>query len=297
MRADDQPDDLGFLRVFLVAGRHLPTIAGEFRHPWCLPENWDPSGPTALNDGFAVLERLDALHASESGIARVRPLRPELWAHIRPTDQLALFAGATPSGTALVLERVGSKEANGYLSDRMVSVGPLELCVLQAALNHKVLDARLLPKLATHYLLLGVPSTSLADLAGLDVGQDVDPHDARDLLEDVLVELGQPIANDNNVTLAAMLLAKLGNNSFVAPQQTSQRFYRLAVEIEYEWPLPQIGDLYGLDDEWEGGWGRTPAQLSDATAALCSELLAESEPVHGVLDMAALRRLSEIVVA
>ena len=297
MGADDQPDDLALFRVFLVAGRHLPTIGGEFRHPWCLPENWDPAGPTTLNDGFAVLERLDALHASESGIARIRPLRPELWAHIRPTDQLGLFAGVTPSGTALVLERVGSKDAEGYLADRMVSVGPLELRVLQAGLNHKILDARLLPKLATRYLVLGVPSTSLAELAGLDVGQEVNPHDAQDLLEDVLVELGQPSTNDNTVTLAAMLLAKLGNNAFVAPQQTSQRFYRLAVEIDYEWPVPQIGELYGLDDEWEGGWGRTPSQLSDATAALCTELLAESEPVHGVLDMAALRRLSEIVVA
>jgi len=179
----------------------------------------------------------------------------------------------------------------------MVPVSPLELRVLRAGVVRRVLDAKRLPTIATHYLMVNLPSDSLALLAGLDVGQEVDPVDARELLSDVLSELGEPIDERREVELVAMFLAKLHTQALVPARQTCRRFYQLGVEIECEWPLAQIGELFGFDDEWEASWGRTPAQLSEATAAACEELLRTIEPTLGVLDNAAVSRLSEMVIS
>jgi hypothetical protein len=53
------------------------------------------------------------------------------------------------------------------------------------------------------------------------------------------------------------------------------RVERIIVQAQYDdevMDMP-LGRLYGLDDEWDGGWGRTPAQLKALIEAGCAEQL------------------------
>jgi len=54
-----------------------------------------------------------------------------------------------------------------------------------------------------------------------------------------------------------------------------QRVEQIIVQTQYDdevFDMP-LGHLYGLDDEWEGGWGRTPEELKTEVEARCSEQL------------------------
>jgi hypothetical protein len=59
-----------------------------------------------------------------------------------------------------------------------------------------------------------------------------------------------------------------------------KRVEQIVLQAEYDedvLSLP-LGHLYGVDDEWEGGWGRTPAELKAEVEARCREQLRVAAP-------------------
>lgn len=275
-----------------MARKNRKPLPPEFRHPWRLVETGD-AVPLLLHDAFGVLELVENLPAGESAVARVRPLVPESWAGLCPGDSLALYIGPDPIGTAILLERVSQTASKKLMPSRHMPVTPLEVATVQAIVGLRLGDARRLPDLAAQYVAFGINSDALIDLAGLDVGQPTDPFDARDLYTQFLVDVSLPTNRDadTEVCLASAFLARQSLLRLEQPRQLCQRFYTLAVALDHEWPFEEIGELYGLDDEWLGGWGRTPEQLEAATDAACKSLLAKVERLSGVLDQSAVARI------
>jgi len=107
-------------------------------------------------------------------------------------------------------------------------------------------------------------------------------------------ELGVPVTQNQQSELAAMLLAALAKRAMQL-RTAANHFYRLAVAHDYEHPYKEVITLYGLDDEWIGGWGRTEQQLEGATTEALHSILSQSEPTFGVLDNQAVQRLARLL--
>ena len=277
-------DELGFFRVFFTATQDLHSRNGEVRHPWRFPPDLGDGEAGVFHDAIATIEVGDIVAHQSSALLRLTPLRPELWQQLRPGDELVLHVGADPRGTALLLEPVGKMDADGYLTDRHVSVGPLELETLKAGLAHGVLAPDALPEVATTWMTRNVPGNALVHLAGLDVGHIPDPNDARDLIGEVFDELGHGAPPTQSAELAANLLAELVLSQVITPRECAARFYLLAISVDYEHSYPEAMKLFGVDDEWLGGWGRTVDQLEGATISLAKALVARAAPELGLLE-------------
>lgn len=135
------------------------------------------------------------------------------------------------------------------------------------------------PWWAAQWLADGHDGHALRELAGLN-GKD--SHAVRDLLPTALAETGVEIlptrlaaATASFRDLAEMLLLRRAD-----PQWVVKRVEQVIVQAQYDddvLNLP-LGHLYGLDDEWEGGWGRTSADLKAEVEARCSEQLRVAAP-------------------
>lgn len=108
-----------------------------------------------------------------------------------------------------------------------------------------------LPKVATELLEDGMDSTSLRDLAGLDLSP-FDFRDALDLLDNAVAELALPDqSTDQRLTLAAALIAYQCVSGTLRPRMVTKRFYSLAVTEDYPRDPPEIMEFFLLDDEWD----------------------------------------------
>jgi hypothetical protein len=135
------------------------------------------------------------------------------------------------------------------------------------------------PWWAAQWLADGDDGEALRELAGLN-GKD--SRAVRDLLPTALAEMGVELpptylaaATASFRDLADMLVSRRAD-----PQWVVKRVEQIIVQTHYDddvLNLP-LGHLYGLDDEWEGGWGRTPAQLKAEVEARCSEQLRVAAP-------------------
>lgn len=135
------------------------------------------------------------------------------------------------------------------------------------------------PWWAAQRLADGHDGEALRELAGLN-GKD--SRVVRDLLPTALAEMGVELpptylaaATESFRDLADMLVSRRAD-----PQWVVKRVEQIIVQVQYDddvLNLP-LGHLYGLDDEWEGGWGRTPAQLKAEVDARCSEQLRVAAP-------------------
>jgi hypothetical protein len=115
---------------------------------------------------------------------------------------------------------------------------------------------------------------ALRELAGLN-GKD--PRAVRDLLTAALTEMGVELPPTQAAAaleafhdLAEMLVSRRADAQWVA-----KRVEQIVVQTQYDdevLDMP-LGHLYGLDDEWDGGWGRTAAELVVEVEARCSEQL------------------------
>ena len=139
------------------------------------------------------------------------------------------------------------------------------------------------PWWAAQWLADGHDGEALRELAGLN-GKD--PHAVRDLVPAALAEMGVELPTTRVAAvieafcdLADMLLSRRTDARWVV-----KRVEQIIVQTQYDdevFDMP-LGHLYGLDDEWEGGWGRTPEELKTEVEARCSEQLhvATSWPMH-----------------
>jgi hypothetical protein len=138
----------------------------------------------------------------------------------------------------------------------------------------EILAVERAPWWAAQWLAEGHDGQALRELADLN---GTDPRAVRDLLPAALAEMGIELpstrlaaATESLRDLADMLVSHRAD-----PRWVIQRVEQIIVQAHYDdevLNLP-LGRLYGLDDEWEGGWGRTPAQLKAKVEARCSEQL------------------------
>lgn len=135
------------------------------------------------------------------------------------------------------------------------------------------------PWWAAQWLADGHDGQALRELAGLN-GKD--SRAVRDLLPTALAEMGVEIpptrlaaATASFHELAEMLLSRRAD-----PQWVVKRVEQIIVQAQYDDDILKLplGRLYGLDDEWEGGWGRTSADLQAEVEARCSEQLRVAAP-------------------
>jgi hypothetical protein len=135
------------------------------------------------------------------------------------------------------------------------------------------------PWWAAQWLADGHDGEALRELASLN-GKD--SLAVRDLLPAALAEVGVELpptylaaATESFHGLADMLVSRRAD-----PQWVVKRVEQIIVQAQYDSDVLNLplGRLYGLDDEWEGGWGRTPEELKAEVEARCSEQLRVAAP-------------------
>jgi len=132
-----------------------------------------------------------------------------------------------------------------------------------------------MPWWAAERLAEGHDGEALRELAGLNDG---DARAIGDLLPAALAELGQDPAQGRLAaattvfrSLAAGCLA--GN---VDERSVAQQVEQIVTECEFDdavLALP-LGRLYGLEDEWLGGWGSSVRELRETVRVRCAEQVA-----------------------
>lgn len=135
------------------------------------------------------------------------------------------------------------------------------------------------PWWAAQWLADGHDGQALRELAGLN-GKD--SYAVRELLPTALAEMGVglPLTRLAAATAAFSDLADMLVSRRAVPQWVVKRVEQIIVQAEYDEDVLNLplGHTYGFDDEWEGGWGRSPAQLQAEVEARCREQLRVAEP-------------------
>lgn len=167
---------------------------------------------------------------------------------------------------------------SGAVADSNVQrdVPPPRLVAAWLRLDVLVEPARL-PVWAAYWIVDGLDTPALIDLAGLD-GRDA--ADVRNLTERALDELGVAVEGLHeavelvlNDEAEGCLAGRTGERALAAALDDLYIRSGYADEILRQ----PLGAEYGLADEWVGGWGRTDRQLGEAVRAACRKQLAHRE--------------------
>lgn len=141
------------------------------------------------------------------------------------------------------------------------------------------LPTELVPGWAAQWLAEGMNGDALATLAGL---HGDDPREVRDVLTDALAEAGAPVSTVDmaSVEIGYDFIARCCLDGSVSEYWVARKVEELFVNSNYrnEFLEAPLGAVYGIEDEWSGGWGRTPEDLSAAVRAACEEQVGRSEP-------------------
>lgn len=157
----------------------------------------------------------------------------------------------------------------GYPGD---DVPPPTLVAAWLALD--MLPTGRIPRWAAFWLVEGHDGTALVELAGLHGDE---PHEIRDLLPAALTDCGVTVL----ITGAAPAMEAFTNLARLCVDGgTSERWIADKVsEIIARSGYPDsilalpLAQIYGLDDEWGAGWGRTDAELRTITHQACRDQL------------------------
>jgi len=178
-----------------------------------------------------------------------------------------------------------------HRADRMDFNG--DLSVAYALWQRGVAPSEDLVDTATWALVDGLDSPSLRALAGVSIADA--PYEAPSLCEATLRELGLKPANEHKaLRLLACATARRIVNGDEPEFRGASRLWRIFMGADH---YPEFaGHLIGLEDEWEGGWGRTEDHLRDEVRSTARDLLDawgdRTSPVHR-LHSAARRHLIE----
>jgi hypothetical protein len=124
---------------------------------------------------------------------------------------------------------------------------------------------------AAQWLVDGLDTPVLRELAGLS-GRD--PDEVRELLTPALDQLGVAPPTDE-VAAAGLALDRIAH--LCVSGRANERWvvgqvWELYLNSEYDneilAPYP-LGELLGLEDEWDGGWGRAIDELRRQIRAAC----------------------------
>ena len=140
---------------------------------------------------------------------------------------------------------------------------------------------------ATQALVDGLDSPSLRELAGVRV--DDAPYEAPDLCARALEELGLTPADEHEArkALARSIARRIIDGEVDEFQDAGQLWRVFMTAARY----PEFaGSLIGLEDEWEGGWGRDRGELRREVRTVAREILDawgdRSSMPHRTLSMA-----------
>jgi hypothetical protein len=151
------------------------------------------------------------------------------------------------------------------------TVGEVPSPTLVAAwLTLNMLPTERIPRWAAFWLADGYDGTALIELAGL---HGDDPHEVRDLLPAALADCGVAVpATDVAAAMEAFThLAQLFVDGKAGDRWIVDKVSEILARSGYSRSviaLP-LGQLYGLDDEWGAGWGRSEGELRVVTRQAC----------------------------
>jgi hypothetical protein len=141
-----------------------------------------------------------------------------------------------------------------------------------------VVPAERVPLWAAHWLAHGHDGDALRALAGLSTTDD--PRDIRDVLPDALADCGTTIPDSDSAAaqLAFTHLARMHAARLATERWILDKVSEIIVRSGYAdsvLGLP-LGKLFGLDDEWGAGWGRTEQELKAQIREACTAQLTSS---------------------
>lgn len=137
-----------------------------------------------------------------------------------------------------------------------------------------------IPWWAAQWLADGHDGPALRELAGLD-GRD--PHAVNDLVPAAMAEMGVDVPTTTAAATGEEFrhAAELHLSGQASARWVAQQVEQIVPRADYSddvLDLP-LGRLYGIEDEWEGGWGRTVEELSAEIHAKCvDQLLGANAP-------------------
>ncbi|NAS25357.1 hypothetical protein GT755_27190 [Herbidospora sp. NEAU-GS84] len=118
---------------------------------------------------------------------------------------------------------------------------------------------------------------TLRILAGFD-GRD--PHEVRDVLADALADTGTVMPSISDAAKSVLAdMARCYLSGDLSERRLVSMIEQVVIMTDYseEVLAPPLGALYGLDEEWGAGWGRTEAELIATVRAACAEQIARAE--------------------
>ena len=113
----------------------------------------------------------------------------------------------------------------------------------------------------------------IVKLAGLDL-QPFFSIDAAELFDEALQHL--PIeapSREEQLRLALGAVSRLHLDGHLQTRQMLSIGSRLAVQNDYASEPKGVMELYGLEDEWEGSWGRTKPEIEADVRAIAQEVV------------------------
>lgn len=142
-------------------------------------------------------------------------------------------------------------------------------------------DPKQLPMWAALWLVQGFDGESIRELAGLS-GED--PYDVHDLLPAALSEAGVdlPDADAAAIEIGYDWIARMHIDGKAGARWVMQKAYELYSNASYSraFETPPLGVVLWMEDELEGGWGRTQEQLEAEVRAACLEQLGQARRSH-----------------
>jgi hypothetical protein len=131
-----------------------------------------------------------------------------------------------------------------------------------------------IPLWAAYWLVGAYDGEHLIHLAGL---RGDDPREVRDVLPDALRDCGVQMP-ESDVAAAEIVFMQLAHaylEGTVEPAGVMRTVGAVLAWSGYPKAIiaMPLGDLLYIEDEWDGGWGRTRQELANAMQQLCREQL------------------------
>jgi len=126
---------------------------------------------------------------------------------------------------------------------------------------------------AAYWIVGGYDGEALARLAGL---HGDDPREVHDALPDALRDCGVEMPDSDAAAAVAFThAARLYVAGQAGPWWVLDQVYlivTMSADEDSVMDLP-LGRLYGVDDEWGAGWGRSHEELTQVVREACEEQL------------------------
>lgn len=135
---------------------------------------------------------------------------------------------------------------------------------------------------AAHWLVQGYDGDALRMLAGFS---GTDAGEVHDILPAAFADCGETVSDSRSVACgtAFATLARVFLNGDITPQWLLGLVYGLLVDADYDnavMAMP-LGQLFIVEDEWSGRWGRTESELTVVVEQACREQLADGSARQG----------------